>query len=76
MMMLEVTSILTEKFILNSNCTIRRIERIKITVENVYWNLLMMTDQLYLVRIVLIMQNKCLQADINAPKQSYVLEQI
>ena len=71
-----VTSILTEKFILNPDCTIRRIERIKSTVENVYWNLLMMADQSYLVRIVLIMQNKCLQADINAPKQSYVLEQI
>ena len=57
-----VTSILNEKFILNSDFTISL--RIKNTVENLDWIFLKMADQSFLVKIVLIMHNKCSQADI------------
>ena len=40
------------------------IEWVKNTVENVVWIFLKMTDQLYLIKYVLIMHNKCSQADI------------
>ena len=40
------------------------IVRVKNMLENVDWNNLMMADKSYLVKIVLIMHNKCSQADI------------
>ena len=55
---------LTEIFVLNSDfMIILTIMRIKNTVENVDWIFIKMADQLYLVKIVLIMHNKCSKAD-------------
>ena len=59
------TLILTEKFILNSDFTIiLPIMQVKITIENIDWIFLKIADLSYLVKIVLIMHNNCLQADI------------
>ena len=55
----------TEKFILNSDCMIiLLIVWVENTVENEDWVFPKMVDQSYLVKIVLIMLNKCSQADI------------
>ena len=56
------------------------IMRIKNSSGNVDWFSLKMADQSYLVKIILIMHNKYLKADIAhnfviAPKQSNVFEQ-
>ena len=54
-----------KKYILNSECMIiLPIVCVKNTVENVDWIFLTTTNQSYLVKIVLIMYNKCSQADI------------
>ena len=66
-----VTSILFEKFILNSDFTIiLPIMRIKNTVENTDWIFMKLADQSYFVKIVLIMHNKCSQADIASTHSS------
>ena len=58
------TLILTEIFILNSDFTIiLPIMTIK-KLENVDWIFLDVADQSYLVKIVIIVQNKCSQADM------------
>ena len=60
-----ITCILIENFILNSDFTIiLPIMRIKTIVKNVDWIFLKMTDQSYFANIVLIMHNKCSQANI------------
>ena len=46
--------------------------RIQNSVENVDWIFLKMADQSYLVNIVLIMHNKCSQADIAHKSKSRV----
>ena len=72
----------TEKCILNSDCMIiLPIVRVKNMVENVDWIFLKMADQSFLVKLVLIMHNKCSQAHIahnsvNRPMPSNVLKQI
>ena len=59
------TLLLNKKFILNPDFTITLlIMRIKKTVQNVDLIFLKMADQSYLVKIVIIMHNKCSQADI------------
>ena len=54
-----------EKCILNSDCmVILPIVRVKNRVENVDWIFPNTADQSYLDKIVIIMHNKCSQADI------------
>ena len=57
----------TEKFIIKSDfAIILGIMQVKNTVKNVDWIFLKMADQSYLGKIVLIMDNICSQADIEA----------